>query len=74
MSPLPRKAQRITLTKELCENACEKVQVAGDIIGHGRGKRFHNGVNAEYSLKKLYKQKSILHFNWSENGSRCKTI
>lgn len=41
------------LTKELSENTCEEVQVTGNIVGHGRRKRFHNGVNAEYSLKKL---------------------
>ena len=46
------------LTKELRENVCEEVQVAGNIIGHGRWKRFHNGVNAEYSLKKLHTQNS----------------
>ena len=46
------------LTKELSENACKEVQVAGNMVGHGRRKRFHNGVNAEYSLKKLHTQNS----------------
>ena len=46
------------LTKELRENVCEEVQVVGNIIGHGSWKRFHNGVNAEYSLKKLHTQNS----------------
>ena len=30
----------------------------GNIVGHGRRKRFHNGVSAEYSLKKLHTQNS----------------
>ena len=46
------------LTKELSENARKEVQVAGNIVGHGRWKRFHNGVNAEYLLKKLHTQNS----------------
>ena len=46
------------LTKEQCENAHEEVQVVGNIVGHGRRKRFHNGVSAEYSLKKLHIQNS----------------
>lgn len=42
-----------SLTKELCENASEEVQVAGNIVRHGRWKRFHDGVNAENPLKEL---------------------
>ena len=30
----------------------------GNIVGHGKWKRFHIGVSAEYSLKKLYTQNS----------------
>ena len=29
-----------------------------NIVGHGRQKRFHNGISAEYSLKKLHTQNS----------------
>ena len=39
--------------KELSENSREEAQVARNIICHGRGKRFHNGVNTKHSLKKL---------------------
>ena len=46
------------LTKELRENAREEVQVVGNIVGHSKGKRFHNGVSAEYALKKLHMQNS----------------
>ena len=46
------------LTKELSENACEEVQVMGNIVGHCRRKTFHDGVNAEYLLKKLHTQNS----------------
>ena len=62
------------LTKELSENACEEVQVMGNIVGHCRRKRFHDGVNAEYSLKKLCTQKKYHISNSIMNGFRCKII
>jgi hypothetical protein len=62
------------LTKELSENTCEEVQVTGNIVGHGRRKRFHNGVNAEYSLKKLHTQKKYYILNCITNGIICKII
>ena len=50
--------------RELCEDACEEVQVVGNIVGHDKWKRLHHGVNAKYSLKKLHTQKkyySVIH-------------
>ena len=44
--------------KKLHENEREEVQVMGNIVGHGKWKRFHIGVSAEYSLKKLHTQNS----------------
>lgn len=42
------------LTKELCEDPCEEGQIAGNIVCHGRRKRFHNGINAKHLLKELH--------------------
>ena len=57
-SLLPIKCtKKSKLTKKLSENACEEVQVTGNIVGQGRWKRFHDGVNTEHSLKKLHIQK-----------------
>lgn len=47
------KAQGNLLTKELCENSSEEAQVAGNIVSHGRWKRFHSGVDAKNSLQEL---------------------
>ena len=70
-SLLPIKCtKRSKLTKELSENACEEVQVTGNIVGHGRWKRFHDGVNTEYSLKKLHIQKKYYISNSIMNGFR----
>jgi hypothetical protein len=69
-----KKAQGNQLTKELGENACEEVQVAGNIVGHGRRKRFHKGVSAEYSLKKLHIKKTSYISNSSKNKSRYKHL
>lgn len=41
-------------TEELCKNSSEEMQIPGDVVSHGRWKRFHNRVNAKYSLKKLH--------------------
>jgi hypothetical protein len=74
-SPLTIKwTKKSKLTKELSENACEEVQVAGNIVGHGKRKRFHDGVNAEYSLKKLHTQKKYYISNLIMNGFICKLI
>ena len=48
---------RILLTKELCEDTSEEIQVARNIICHGRRKWLHYRVNAEDPLKKLLKNK-----------------
>jgi hypothetical protein len=56
------------------ENACEEVQVTGNIVGHGRQKRFYDGVNAENSLKKLHTQKKYYISNSIMNGFICKLI
>ena len=70
-SLLPIKCtKKSKLTKEQSENACEEVQVTGNIVGHGRWKRFHDGVNAEYSLKKLHIQKMYHISNSIMNGFR----
>ena len=70
-SLLPIKCtKKSKLTKELSENACEEVQVTGNIVGHGRWKRFHDGVNTEYSLKKLHIQKKYYISNSIMNGFR----
>ena len=70
-SLLPIKCtKKSKLTKELSENACEEVQVMGNIVGHGRWKRFHDGVNTEYSLKKLHIQKMYYISNSIMNGFR----
>ena len=60
------------LTKELSEN--EEVQVAGNILGHCWRKRFHDGVDAEYYLKKMYTQKKYPISNSIMNRFRCKII
>ena len=60
------------LTKELSEN--EEVQVAGNILGHCWQKRFHDGVNVEYYLKKMYSQKKYPISNSIMNRFRCKII
>ncbi|KAF3961599.1 hypothetical protein CMV_013794 [Castanea mollissima] len=60
------------LTKELSEN--EEVQVAGNILGHCWQKRFHDDVNAEYYLKKMYTKKKYPISNSIMNRFRCKII
>lgn len=70
-SLLPIKCtKKSKLTKELSENACEEVHVTGNIVGHGKWKRFHDGVNTEYSLKKLQIQKMYYVSNSIMNGFR----
>ena len=74
-SLLPIKCtKKSNLTNELSENTCEEVQVMGNIVGHGRRKRSHDGVNAEYSLKKLHTQKKYYISNSVMNGFICKLI
>ena len=68
-SLLPIKCtKKSKLTKELSENVCEEVQVTGNIVGQGRWKRFHDGVNTEYSLKKPHIQKMYYISNPIMNG------
>jgi len=54
---------------------CKEVQVAGNMVGHGRWKGFHDDVNAENSLKKLHTQKKYSISKYSiMKGFRCKII
>ena len=60
-SLLPIKCtKKSKLTKELSENACEEVQVTGNILGLGGWKRFHDGVNTEYSVEETAYTKDVL--------------
>lgn len=56
---LQNKVTEIKITKELSENPCEETQVARNIVSHGWRKRLDNGVDAEYSLDKLYDHKKF---------------
>ena len=52
--------KEIKTYQELSENACEEVQVTGNIVCHGRWKRFHDGVNTEYSVEETAYTKDVL--------------
>ena len=47
------------LTKELCVDVCEEVQVVGNIVCHGRWKRFHHGVKRRILMEETAYTKEV---------------
>ena len=52
----------------------KKFKLQQNILGHCWRKRFHDGVNVEYYLKKMYTQKKYPISNSIMNRFRCKII